>query len=106
MVRSCRLPRELAPICAAESAESADQGDGDLENASLFWKQVSLILPVGDFRRVRLEAARRGLKMNVLIRHWIEPQLEALKTHPTPRDGGDAARPGKEAAQCRTSAPR
>ena len=45
-------------------------------------KQVSLLVPIEDWRNLRIEAARRGVPMTELVHGWIEPQLAELRDNP------------------------
>ncbi|MCA8989903.1 MAG: hypothetical protein KDA78_19815, partial [Planctomycetaceae bacterium] len=42
-------------------------------------KQVSIFLPVSDWRALRFEAARRRIPMTELCRHWMRPELDRLR---------------------------
>jgi hypothetical protein len=62
--------------------------------ASEIRKQISLFVPLSDYRALRLAAAKRHLPMAELIRRWIDPELKKLRRagfaeHPinlTPRE--------------------
>ena len=43
-----------------------------------FRKQISLFLPLPEWKAVRQEAARRGIPMTDLCRQWLKPRLEKL----------------------------
>jgi hypothetical protein len=51
-------------------------------------KQVSIFLPVADWRALRREAARRRVPITQLCREWLEPSLDHLRRHP-PAAGAD-----------------
>lgn len=42
-------------------------------------KQISIFLPIDDWRRLRAEAARQHLPITEVCRRWIRPGLSALK---------------------------
>lgn len=48
-------------------------------------KQISLFLPVSDWKILRLEAARRRLPITELCRQWIRPHMDKLRRQPPPR---------------------
>jgi hypothetical protein len=52
-------------------------------------KQISIFLPLEDWKRVRREAARRNVPITELCRQWMSPGLQHLRTTP-PNDGFDA----------------
>jgi hypothetical protein len=54
----------------------------------VFRKQVSIFLPVADWRALRREAARRRVPITQLCREWLEPALDHLRRHP-PACGAD-----------------
>jgi hypothetical protein len=41
-------------------------------------KQISLFVPVSEWRAIRGEAARRKIPMTELCRQWLRPQLQRL----------------------------
>ena len=41
-------------------------------------KQISIFLPVSDWRLVRHEAARRGIPITELCRQWLRPHIRRL----------------------------
>ncbi|HUQ70360.1 MAG TPA: hypothetical protein VM165_12595 [Planctomycetaceae bacterium] len=47
-----------------------------------FRKQISIFLPVADWKAVRLEAARRRIPMTALCREWLAPGLDRLRREP------------------------
>jgi hypothetical protein len=52
-------------------------------------KQISIFVPVSDWRAIRLEAARRRIPITELCRQWMRPHVVQLRTQanaPTPRD--------------------
>lgn len=48
-------------------------------------KQVSLFLPLSDWKALREEAARHRISMTELCRRWMEPSMTALRQQ-GPRD--------------------
>lgn len=42
-------------------------------------KQVSVFLPLSDWKAVRFEAARRRIPMTELCRRWMEPELRRIR---------------------------
>ena len=45
-------------------------------------KQVSIFLPLEDWKRVRLEAARKNIPITELCRRWMSPGLADLRRNP------------------------
>jgi len=45
-------------------------------------KQISIFVPVSDWRAIRLEAARRRVPITELCRQWMRPHITALRTSP------------------------
>ncbi|MBX3443986.1 MAG: hypothetical protein KF774_16375 [Planctomyces sp.] len=46
-------------------------------------KQISIFLPLDDWRRVRREAARRQVPITELCRQWLRPGLDQLRRSDT-----------------------
>ena len=46
-------------------------------------KQISIFLPLEDWKRVRLEAARRNVPITELCRRWMSGGLKELRRRPT-----------------------
>jgi hypothetical protein len=46
-------------------------------------KQVSIFLPLEDWKRVRLEAARRNVPITELCRRWMSSGLQELRRRPS-----------------------
>lgn len=44
-----------------------------------FRKQISIFVPVADWKAIRHEAARRRIPMTELCRRWLEPELHELR---------------------------
>lgn len=42
-------------------------------------KQISIFLPLSDWRAIRGEAARQDIPMTELCRRWMEPELARLR---------------------------
>ncbi|MEZ6055444.1 MAG: hypothetical protein R3C01_01945 [Planctomycetaceae bacterium] len=47
-------------------------------------KQISMFLPISDWRRLRLEAAQQGIPITELCRRWMEPEVERLRQRSVP----------------------
>ena len=45
-------------------------------------KQISLFLPLSEWKAIRQEAARKRIPMTELCRRWMRPGLEDLRRHP------------------------
>jgi hypothetical protein len=43
-----------------------------------FRKQISLFLPLSEWKAVRREAARKRIPMTELCRQWLKPSLDKL----------------------------
>ncbi len=42
-------------------------------------KQISIFLPISDWRALREEAARQGIPITELCRRWMTPEIERLR---------------------------
>ena len=42
-------------------------------------KQISIFLPLSDWRIIRHEAARQGIPMTELCRRWMKPEMTKLR---------------------------
>ena len=42
-------------------------------------KQISIFVPISDWRVLRDEAARRRIPITELCRRWIRPELQVLR---------------------------
>ncbi len=42
-------------------------------------KQLSIFVPISDWKAIRMEAARRHIPMTELCRQWMKPQINQLK---------------------------
>ena len=42
-------------------------------------KQVSLFMPISDWKAIRMEAARQNIPMTELCRRWMKPELTKLR---------------------------
>jgi len=47
-----------------------------------FRKQISIFVPLTDWKAIRLEAARLRIPMTELCRRWMREELEQLKQRP------------------------
>ncbi len=45
-------------------------------------KQISLFVPLSQWKAIRQEAARRRIPMTELCRRWLQPALDDLRRHP------------------------
>ena len=45
-------------------------------------KQISIFIPLSDWRAIREEAARQRIPMTELCRRWMNPDLERLRNQP------------------------
>ena len=45
-------------------------------------KQVSVFMPLSDWRAIRKKAARQRIPMTELCRRWVEPKLHRLRRGP------------------------
>lgn len=48
-----------------------------------FRKQISIFIPVSDWRAIRLEAARLRIPMTELCRRWMNDDIEQLRRQAT-----------------------
>ena len=46
-------------------------------------KQISLFVPISEWRAIRHEAARRKMPITELCREWLRPELRQLLEKPT-----------------------
>lgn len=54
-------------------------------------KQISIFVPISDWRAIRDEAARRRIPITELCRRWIRPHVRRLRESPHPMlDSTDA----------------
>ena len=42
-------------------------------------KQISIFVPISDWRAIRLEAARRRIPITELCRQWMRPHIAQLR---------------------------
>ena len=42
-------------------------------------KQISIFVPLSDWRAIRHEAARQNIPMTELCRRWMKPELSRLR---------------------------
>lgn len=55
----------------------------------IFRKQISIFIPLSDWKAMRLEAAAQRIPMTELCRRWMEPGLRSIRQGPmtmSPRD--------------------
>jgi hypothetical protein len=53
-------------------------------------KQISIFVPISDWRAIRLEAARRRIPITELCRQWMRPHVSQLRTQgPAPHASDD-----------------
>lgn len=45
-----------------------------------FRKQISIFLPLSDWKAIRLEAARQKIPMTELCRRWMKQDMEKLRS--------------------------
>lgn len=50
-----------------------------LPNIPELRKQISIFVPLSDWKAIRQEAARQRIPMTELCRRWMHPQLKALR---------------------------
>lgn len=55
-------------------------------------KQISIFLPLEDWKRVRLEAARRDVPITELCRRWMSDGLQELRRRPLESGFNDPAK--------------
>ena len=73
-LRSLIVPRDDSPRSA-----SPHTPDRFTMNCSELRKQISIFLPLSDWRALRSEAARQGVPITELCRRWLEPHLRELR---------------------------
>lgn len=54
-------------------------------------KQISIFVPISDWRAIRLEAARRRIPITELCRQWMRPHVRELRQPAAPPGEGDPA---------------
>ncbi len=47
-----------------------------------FRKQISIFIPLEDWKALRWEAAQQRIPITELCRRWMEPEMKALRGHP------------------------
>ncbi|MEX0703775.1 MAG: hypothetical protein WD069_16880 [Planctomycetales bacterium] len=45
-------------------------------------KQISVFVPLSDWKAIRFEAARRRIPITELCRKWMEPELRRIRDAP------------------------
>ncbi len=48
-------------------------------------KQISIFVPISDWRMIREEAARKRIPMTELCRRWMRPEIADLRRRSDPR---------------------
>ncbi len=48
-------------------------------------KQISIFIPLSDWKAIRMEAARMKIPMTELCRRWMKPKLTKLKKKNLPK---------------------
>lgn len=68
-------------------------------------KQISMFVPLSDWRMLRAEAARQKIPMTELFRRWMGPGMEELRRDAAERasSSGEENIPKREAGSCRAS---
>ncbi len=59
----------------------------------IFRKQISIFIPLTDWKAMRMEAAAQRIPITELCRCWMEPGLRSLRQQPTtspPRNTDEA----------------
>jgi hypothetical protein len=51
-------------------------------------KQISLFVPLSEWKAIREEAARRKMPITELCRQWLHPELRQLLEQPTKPSAG------------------
>ncbi len=62
----------------------------DRQRSAEMRKQISLFIPLSDWKAIRMEAARQKVPMTELCRRWMKPQMERLQertSSPANREG-------------------
>ncbi len=54
-------------------------------------KQISLFVPLSEWKAIRQEAARKRIPMTELCRQWMKPDLDNLRRHLGPQPSDDDA---------------
>lgn len=49
-------------------------------------KQISLFVPLSEWKAIRQEAARQQIPMTELCRRWMKPGLDGLRRRNTPSE--------------------
>lgn len=56
-------------------------------------KQISMFLPLGDWRLLRNEAARQRIPITELCRRWMQPGLQGLQQQASSLPGSGSSDP-------------
>jgi hypothetical protein len=62
-------------------------------------KQISIFIPVSDWRAIRQEAARLGIPITELCRRWMSADMQRLREVPQDGEGSHAKPPRRWAAK-------
>ncbi|MBL4885485.1 MAG: hypothetical protein JKY95_13235 [Planctomycetaceae bacterium] len=55
----------------------------DQKSPQEFRKQISIFVPLSDWKAIRFEAARKRIPMTELCRRWMNPEMSRLREdHP------------------------
>ncbi len=46
-------------------------------------KQLSIFVPMSDWKAIRLEAAKQKIPMTELCRRWLRPEISRVKNYST-----------------------
>lgn len=49
-------------------------------------KQISIFVPLSDWKAIREEAARQRIPMTELCRRWMRPEMTRLRRTPPPSE--------------------
>lgn len=52
-------------------------------------KQISIFIPISDWRAIRQEAARQGIPITELCRRWMKPDLQRLLQNDSEQRSGE-----------------
>ena len=73
-------PLDSGSLSACSTLFQIERGS-DMPSRSL-QKQISIFLPLEDWKRVRLEAARRNVPITELCRRWMSPDCRSFAGRP------------------------
>ncbi|MCH7687786.1 MAG: hypothetical protein IH899_14060 [Planctomycetes bacterium] len=52
-------------------------------------KQISIFVPLSDWKAIRREAARKNIPMTELCRRWMKPELTSLRRSEKKKPAGE-----------------